>query len=578
MEKNGNSKNSNINKNLLSTNNKKNQSKNIFLEKPQKSILKKGKIIHNTNKRIDINILEKKKLMKKQKSNDLTLSYNIDNKNKSNQILLSNSCTKRDKVKLKNINTKNNLVSNKTKYFNHKKFYSISNDCENNYKKYLGQIKKNQKNNLSSKIFQSYSKNETNFTKFNEISNRIKVKKTIYRNKNNIDNNKLLNRSMELRNKIKDFKLNEKSKLIKNKGETKNNINNKPKISKIIPKIINNKINDKDFEYFENDKSNEEICQTFSNEENINTYENYENIQKNKNFKLLKINTTYEKSMPNRFIIPKSSISIDRIESKDLINRNIQNKKTCKNNGKKLKHLIREFCIDNSKLNNNKYKNKIINDKKSKISKNYFDDYLTNNKKKLLSETKRDNLIKSNNKIFEIISDIKVKSYNEYEQEKKINENVETGKSNQINQINNNININININYNNFNINNPSINSSNDDKEESCENNNYLKETYSRDRFSFKPVNNEIITDYEYYNNNTIGKKLNKKDFINDNNNKNGNESKKNINSNKEKNKITNNEFNKIKKIKKSKKNNTKSKLNKGTKILNKSDLFKRKK
>ena len=218
------------------------------------------------------------------------------------------------------------------------------------------------------------------------------------------------------------------------------------------------------------------------------------------------------------------------------------------------------------------------NDKKSKISKNYFDDYLTNNKKKLLSETKRDNLIKSNNKIFEIISDIKVKSYNEYEQEKKINENVENGKSNQINQINNNININININYNNFNINNPSINSSNDDKEESCENNNYLKETYSRDRFSFKPVNNEIITDYEYYNNDTIGKKLNKKDFINDNNNKNGNESKKNIKSNKEKNKITNNEFNKIKKIKKSKKNNMKSKLNKGTKILNKSDLFKRKK
>ena len=46
----------------------------------------------------------------------------------------------------------------------------------------------------------------------------------------------------------------------------------------------------------------------------------------------------------------------------------------------------------------------------------------------------------------------------------------------------------------------------------------------------------------------------------------------------KKKNKITNNEFNKIKKIKKSKKNNTKSKLNKGTKILNKSDLFKRKK
>jgi hypothetical protein len=31
-------------------------------------------------------------------------------------------------------------------------------------------------------------------------------------------------------------------------------------------------------------------------------------------------------------------------------------------------------------------------------------------------------------------------------------------------------------------------------------------------------------------------------------------------------------------KMKKSKKNNTKSKLNKGTKILNKSDLFKRKK
>ena len=90
MEKNGNSKNSNINKNLLSTNNKKNQSKNIFLEKPQKSILKKGKIIHNTNKSFGINILEKKKLMKKQKSNPATTKHTIENKLLPNKINLIN--------------------------------------------------------------------------------------------------------------------------------------------------------------------------------------------------------------------------------------------------------------------------------------------------------------------------------------------------------------------------------------------------------------------------------------------------------------------------------------------------------
>ena len=108
----------------------------------------------------------------------------------------------------------------------------------------------------------------------------------------------------------------------------------------------------------------------------------------------------------------------------------------------------------------------------------------------------------NNDEIFEIMSDIKVKSYNEYEKGKdkeKINiQNTEIKKDSK--EIKNNININININYNTINVNNP--NSVNDFFiEDRDEYNTVLRETYSKDRFSFKSMNNEIIKESDLKNN-----------------------------------------------------------------------------
>jgi hypothetical protein len=194
------------------------------------------------------------------------------------------------------------------------------------------------------------------------------------------------------------------------------------------------------------------------------------------------------------------------------------------------------------------------------------------------------------NDIFEVISDIKIKSLNEYEEDKKadkipstsnseINNNPPTipTESSEVNdktsdksKVKNNININININYNNININNNHENNNSKNKlsnEYNTENNknkniivnnkqqyntsnknsnnnsdrasiekpnlnfnngvfiedrdeyNILKETFSKDRFSFRPVNsenNEILTNFQQYNN-----IVNKNNTINNNNKKN---------------------------------------------------------
>ena len=168
------------------------------------------------------------------------------------------------------------------------------------------------------------------------------------------------------------------------------------------------------------------------------------------------------------------------------------------------------------------------------------------------------------------MSDIKVKSYNEYEKEKEKKTN-EKSEIDDRSKINNNININININYNTINVNN-----SNSLKEDFIEDrdecNNFIKETFSKDRFSFKPINNEIKTDFDAYKTITMRKKLDKNDFINNDENKKENE-KKNIKI-KEKNINIKGEKNKMKKFFKHK---VESKINKGISSLKKQIVIKRK-
>ena len=545
--------------------NKKNLNKNIALEKQKKTITKGNNIKHKTNNSLALQILDKSKLLNKENSNNLNISYNTVNKSISNKAFLSNSCKRRQKNHLK-VSKTNNLF-NKTKYIQHTKLLSTSPYVSNNYNKCLEHLKTNQNKKFNNIIYESYN----NFNKIIKANNTIKANKIIFRNKNSLSNNKILNRSVELRNKNKKYQLdiNTKRSLIKNKSNTNNT--NIEKIERLRNKEINNQ---KHESLEDNNKYDDEICQTFSNKENNDTLEIHKNIEdkyeKNKNFNTLKISTDYEKNI-NREIkekmsIPKTSTSKDRMKKKILIN-TIKRKKELKIKGnKKMNYLIREFCINNSRLNNNK--NNLINKKENKRNKNDNND--NNNFFTQQTEKRNTDDYNNNNEIFEIMSDIKVKSYNEYEKEKekKTNEKSETDDKN---KINNNININININYNTINVNN--TNSLKDDFiEDRDEYNNFIKETFSKDRFSFKPINNEIKTDFDAYKTITMRKKLDKNDFINNDENKKENE-KKNIKI-KEKNINIKGEKNKVKKFFKHK---VESKINKEISSLKKQIVIKRK-
>ena len=263
-------------------------------------------------------------------------------------------------------------------------------------------------------------------------------------------------------------------------------------------------------------------------------------------------------------------------KTKNLFQKIIKNKADNKNTKKvkKLKNIINEFCINNSRLNINKNKKKFINNKKLKKSKIPNNEILKIKKEKKFIKALNDcEIYKNNNEIFETISDIKVKSDNEYNQEqnKVPNESSEIKDNNQMN--NNNININININYNNINVNNPCMNTLEDNfiKDRDEYNIDNFKETFSKDRFSFKPINNEKIANYDCFN--TMNKQemqLNKIDFMtNADNNKEIILKKDNKNKN-ENIKFVKGKVNKIKKFKKTKLN---SKLNKGVILSGKPNI-----
>ena len=276
--------------------------------------------------------------------------------------------------------------------------------------------------------------------------------------------------------------------------------------------------------------------------------------------------------MEEEYPILNTSISNDGKKTKYIIKNKTKSRELNNIGTKKLKYLIREFCINNSKLNNNK--NKFIKKTEEKNNKNYINNSVTKRKEKKplkINDNNKEKISKNNNEIFEIMSDIKVKSYNEYEQEQEQKSIQKTEPKNK-SQINNNININININYNTINVN--KTNPVNGDFiEDRDEYNNNLKESFSKDRFSFRPINNEVIMDNERYNNIIKNKKLDKMDFIPKEQVKNENEKK--IINNMEKNKCANG---KIKKSTGNVKNNAGSKINKTTTSLNKSINIKRKK
>ena len=143
MEKLKNSKNINTKKNLLSTSliNKNIENKNSILKRIQKSIEKRKKIIHNTNKSLVVSELEKAKLLTKPDSNNFTILYISEHKKNFNKIFSSNSCKKRQ---LKN--NKTNNVFNKTIK---KKLSTIQTENKPNCSKIINRIKSNLKNSFN---------------------------------------------------------------------------------------------------------------------------------------------------------------------------------------------------------------------------------------------------------------------------------------------------------------------------------------------------------------------------------------------------------------------------------------------
>ena len=616
--------------------------KNSILKSTVKSMDKRyNDYLDNSNNKPK---MVEKRMYTRQNSNKLIETLNSTQRNFSNKkLFLSNSYQKREISKtnetIKNkisINHTNNFKINKPEsnskktYTKHKKLLSVQTNI-NNYKN-------------SYKINQSNFKNPKNNTEINKQTfnhNKVKdffslIDKNKIKNKNSAIHNgsiskpyiygdKILNRSIEQRSKYTKFKLNEniKIKLVKTKnnkkGTEKKQIEKKDtNVNKPSLIIYNNE------SYTQRNKppSSIEICQTFSKEENmkekekekeksdneiINKNENEESINNSthiKNEKSIKINTNYKiNNIKNEYMMPKTSTSKDtkaifiqkeKGKYRPLTSHSMERYTNLKCNPKENlnndnnKNITHYSSSVNYKKKKNTYKGPYINKNKNTFTIGHINNY--SNK-----ANSNNNTTKAND-IFEVISDIKIKSLNEYEEDKKADKAPSTQNS-EINnksptppsetseiydkapdksKVNNNININININYNNININNnhENNNSSNKlNKDYNTENNknksitvnnkkqyntsnknsnnnsnrasiekpnlnfnngvfiedrdeyNILKETFSKDRFSFRPVNsenNEILTNFQQYNN-----------IVNKNNNINNNNKKNSVNVNK---------------------------------------------
>ena len=167
------------------------QTKDTLQEKSKKYLAKRKNIIDKFNKSVDLNILkEEKKILIKQNSNDFNLTIKSDLKNNLTKYFISNSCKKREK-RLKN-NKTNDLFKSKKMAITHNFFCPISPDISTNYKKYLNQMKIKQNTIKNESI-----KNNLN-NKLNKSNKSFKNNHIIFRNnKCTLNNNKLLNRSVE---------------------------------------------------------------------------------------------------------------------------------------------------------------------------------------------------------------------------------------------------------------------------------------------------------------------------------------------------------------------------------------------
>ena len=237
----------------------------------------------------------------------------------------------------------------------------------------------------------------------------------------------------------------------------------------------------------------------------------------------------------SRSVHKRKKINSQMDNQKNIIKKIIKNK----NSTKKRNDIITEIKnLNNSEMTLKKEKSrkldkliKSINiNKIKKESKNGIEKkrYTTLNDNNLTSDDIFDKALnKKNNKIFEIISDVKVKSFIEYEEDKKLNKTFDDNNDDSNNghkkEIDTNININKILNSNSTCDDHDTSNKNSNEKkdnekfiEDRDEYNVILKETFSKDRFSFRPTNNdndsnETFQDSKFQKNKT----LDKKDFLN---------------------------------------------------------------
>jgi hypothetical protein len=257
------------------------------------------------------------------------------------------------------------------------------------------------------------------------------------------------------------------------------------------------------------------------------------NRETHKNIKEKSLTSTLPWS--SRSVHKRKKINSEMDNEKNVIKKIIKNKK--KNTIKKRNDIITEIKNQNNSemaLNKEKCKklNKLIKsiniNKTKKENKNGVEKkrYVTLPDNNLTSDDIFDKALnKKNNKIFEIISDVKVKSFIEYEEDKKLNKtfNDDSNSNHKKEEIDTNININKILNsnstYDDHDMSNKNSNEKRDNEkfiEDRDEYNVILKETFSKDRFSFRPTNNdndsnETFQDSKFQKN----KALDKKDFLN---------------------------------------------------------------
>ena len=454
----------------------------------------------------------------------ITPSHNISSEKQYETLNIHNTYKKKSTL-TKNLNkTLNKPFLINTSFLNH---------INTNY--YNGAT--HQKNKIKITNNKKIRDMKVNNTKANELKSKIKEYYTLLKNSNEktINNNSVIFRNKnvignenKLIKKLLNNSMNNRRKEIKSKEIINTKFTNTNIKRKKVEKSGNNfnKINELLSNNYEHSNRNNKInsvkietLQTFSKEEiNNNSNDNINiNICKTDNDSdVIKpsIKVNLNESIKNELNIKSNN---NKLNKNKIYSIPIKTKSNINKKYDKLNHIIEEFYINTHKnklynKHNFKQKNKnsmnksfIIN--KNKVYNNYNNGICLKKNKNFLKfnnsmvYTKKKNksfeVEQKNSDIFEVISNIQVKSFNEYEQEHKTKEE-ETNKNGDNNDIDNknNININININYNNINIKENNNNENIDDREEYDL---YLKETLSKDRFSFKPKDEtqNLVSEYQ---------------------------------------------------------------------------------